>query len=110
MAKKMSTRHRSEIGYEPYMKYAKRSRTNAQQAPTSGRCGVARQASRSFPDQTASKIMNFNSGGTIQSTSRIMTTDRMMSSGVAKRFARIQPIAPRDASGGGIVSTGTSRT
>jgi hypothetical protein len=48
------------------MKYWKRSLTNGQHAPTSGRCAVGRQASRSVPLHTAWVNMNSMNGGTIQ--------------------------------------------
>ena len=86
------------------MKKSMRSNTNAQQAPTRGRSGVARQASRSLPVQTASMIRKLSSGGTIHPTSsRIDSSVSTMLSGPENRFSRTQPIDARDrASGGGI--------
>ena len=50
------------------MKKLMRSPTKAQQAPTSGRSGVARQSARPVPCHTASMSRNFKSGGTTQTT------------------------------------------
>jgi hypothetical protein len=110
IAKKISTRHLSGIGYEPYVKYASRSRTKAQHAPASGRSGEERHASRSAAVQVASKIMKFRRGGMIHATSSAIISVRTTSNGVAKKFLRNQPIGPLAVRGGGSVATGTSRT
>src|SRR5262249_53326660 len=83
---------------------------NAQQAPTSGCSGVARQASRSVPDQTASMKKNPSTGGTAQAINSAQTSVNAMLAGEENRLARSQLKAPVAARGGGSLSAGTRRT
>src|SRR5689334_2002344 len=92
------------------MKKLMRSVMKAQQAPTTGRSGVRMQTSRLLPVQTASMKRKRISGGTSQTISRIEINVSTMLSGVENRLARIQPIAPVMATGGGSGSCAAERT
>src|SRR6202011_1876417 len=92
------------------MKYGRRSRTNAQHAPASGRMSEARQASRSAPLQVASMMRNLSSGGTTHTIIRMTRIVIMMLNGPDSRLARTQPSAPVMAIGGGSASIGMLRT
>ena len=68
--------------------------------------GVARQASRSAPDQTASMRKNRSSGGTAQAINSTQISVSTTFAGDENRLARSQPKAPVAASGGGSFSAG----
>src|SRR5688500_18400172 len=92
------------------MKYGSRSHTNGQQAPTSWPGVVARQATRSSPLQTASKIRKRSVSGTIHISNRATRNVITMLNGVDSGLARSQPIAPVVASGAGSESICCIRT
>src|SRR5215472_2668582 len=92
------------------MKKAKRSRTKAQHAPTSGRASLVRQASRSLPLHTASTSRNFTSGGTMNANATTISTVSTPLARLENRLARIHPTTPVVLAGGSAEAGGLVRT
>ena len=83
---------------------------NGQQAPTTGRSAVARQASRSLPDQVALKMVKSRTGGTTHASSATANTARAKLATLENTFLRSHPTRPVAESGGGSGSAGVGRT
>jgi len=82
------------------MNWLKRARTKAQQAPTSTP-SFGRQALRSLPSQTASRMANWTKLLAITQMMYRPMKVRMAFHQLENRFSRIQPSTPVVAGGGG---------